>query len=241
MTLITNVDEKYLRQATVVKDYPAGKPVFWKYKLYKSVAHLIEECWDNGNEIPPRVWASYSSRLGINADALVEMAYEEWAEDCDDPPTGIEGEKELRAAIEVFNAAQTAVIHHQDRVAVEIEPRDEKVDDNMECEICKGECLSCQADAEHRALEDAVPTGLAPVISKLAAEQLVAARIAGASVERAVGRLQSLLSSDSVPCEQLLAYTDTVRREVADLRYHAIRFDALDLAKIRAYVRSGGR
>lgn len=99
-----------LAKAEVVPDYPDDQGVVWNGDYYQCIEDLIEHCEYDDIPIPDRVWATAQVPFALNADRILEHAFEEWSEGADDVDSHFCGEDEFKAAVAAFNEANSGKV-----------------------------------------------------------------------------------------------------------------------------------
>lgn len=94
-----------LAKAEVVPDYPDDQGVVWNGEYYHCIDDLIDHCESGGDDIPDRVWATAPVPFRLNAEEILEHAFENWSEGCEDAEPYYSGEDEFKAAVAAFNEA----------------------------------------------------------------------------------------------------------------------------------------
>ena len=101
------------------KDYPKEQPVFYHGEYYQCLEDLFEHCELENAEIPERVWATKKSVFNLNAEDILESAWDRWLEGDDIAERDrVCGEEEFVLAVESFNAMQDVAIFEQCNIAV---------------------------------------------------------------------------------------------------------------------------
>ena len=103
----TDPDDEKLAKAEVVENYPSDQGVFWNGDYHQSIEDLIDHCEYNGIDIPDRVWATSPTPFSVSADNVLEHAFEQWSEGCEDAEPCYSGEDDFRAAVKSFNEANS--------------------------------------------------------------------------------------------------------------------------------------
>jgi len=91
-------------------DYPNDQGVVWDSNYYQCLEDFADHCDNRDIELPDRVWATEPRFFTISIESILEHAFEEWSEGCDDAEPNWSGEDELKVAVEVFNKANKGMI-----------------------------------------------------------------------------------------------------------------------------------
>jgi len=103
------------------KDYPEDQGVVYDGKFYCSIEGFVEHCEDEGIEVPARVWATTPSKFALNADEILDYAWECFLDGCDElDMSNIEVADEFRAAVKSFNEQQKATMYWECGTAVDL-------------------------------------------------------------------------------------------------------------------------
>lgn len=98
-------EEKRLATAEVVPNYPYNQGVYWNDSYFDCIDTFIDFCEMEGIEVPDRVWATERIPFELDADDILESAFEDWSEGCADVDDKYCGEDEFKAAVAAFNEA----------------------------------------------------------------------------------------------------------------------------------------
>lgn len=116
-------DEKLAKTKDVIaaKDYPSDQGVVWDGNYHQCLEDLVDHCDNRDIELPRRVWATKPSFFQLNPDGILEDAWENWSEGCEDMGMDqICAEDEFKAAVEAFNKGQSARIFWECGTAVDL-------------------------------------------------------------------------------------------------------------------------
>ncbi len=108
-------------EAIPAKDYPDKQGVFFDGEYHTCLDAFLDHCEMEKLEVPARVWSTEPETFALNADDILDAAWEDFAEGCEDAEmTNIVGEAELRTAVEAFNKAQTLTLYWECDKAVDL-------------------------------------------------------------------------------------------------------------------------
>jgi len=127
----TDWEKVKLAKAEVVPDYPDDQGVIWNDEYHQCIDDLLEYCALRDIDVPDRAWATAPAPFALDADRILEHAFEEWSEGCEDAEPYYCGEDEFKAAVAAFNEANSdKVLFFETDKAVDLTPY--KGDDDEE-------------------------------------------------------------------------------------------------------------
>ena len=131
-----NVDREdvKLAKAEVIENYPCDQGVVSNGNYYHCIDDFIDHCESNEYDIPDRVWATEPRPFQLNADDILEHAFEEWSDGCEDAEPYYSGEEEFRAAVAAFNEAnKDKLLYFETNKAVDLtEYKGDEIEDEDE-------------------------------------------------------------------------------------------------------------